>query len=379
MPDRIRLGVLGLGAVAQAVHLPILGRLTDHFEIAAVADLSPSLSRTIGERYRVPPASRHPSLDAMLANAEIDGLLILSTGSHGDVILAGLDRGVAVFSEKPLAWTLAEADAIADRLTADPRRRLQVGYMKLYDPAVVEACVVLADRDRVGPVRSIEVCVLHPTGERQLEHAHVLPAPSDVTTDVTAGLRATRDRLLATALGPAAEPLGELYANVVLGSIVHELALIRAFAGDPVGIDAVDVWPADKWPPSVGTTGRLQGDARFAIRWHFLADYPAYREEVRVATERASVELEFPTPYHLNAPTRIRIAESAGAGRRDTVSRAMTEAFEEELLAFHALVVDGVPPKAGLVEGRADIVTAQRIAARHAAQLGIPIATEVAD
>ncbi len=65
-------------------------------------------------------------------------------------ILAGLDRGVAVFAEKPLAWTLAEADAIAARLAADDRSRLQVGYMKLYDPAVVEALEVADDTGRVG-------------------------------------------------------------------------------------------------------------------------------------------------------------------------------------------------------------------------------------
>ena len=58
---------------------------------------------------------------------------------------------------------------------------------------------------------------------------------------------------------------------------------------------------------------------------------------------------------------------SAGGGRRDTRFRSVAEAFEEELLAFHALVVDGTAPKAGIVEGRADIVTSQRIIARRAA------------
>jgi predicted dehydrogenase len=376
VPDRIRLGVLGLGAVAQAVHLPILARLGDRFEIAAVADLSGGLAETIGDRYGVAAKDRFSSLEAMLDGASVDGLLILSSGSHGDAILAGLDHRIAVFSEKPLAWTVAEADAVAARLAADPQRKLQVGYMKLYDPAVVEAASVVSDIDRVGPVRSIEVCVLHPTGERQLDHAHLLPSPSDVAPETMAGLQADEDRRLAMALGPAALELGRLYANVVLGSIVHELALIRAFAGDPIGIDAVDVWPAGAWPPSVAITGGLPGEARFAIRWHFLPDYPAYREEVRVVTDRATIELEFPTPYLLNAPTALRIAEASGPHRRDTGVRSMVEAFEEELLAFHALVVDGVTPKAGVVEGRADIVTAQRITARRAQQLGIPIATE---
>lgn len=376
MPDRIRVGVLGLGAVAQAVHLPLLHRLTDHYRIVAVADLSAGIVEAIGERYGVPPANRFTSQDELLAVDEIDALLVLTSGSHGEAILAGLDRGVAVFAEKPLAWTLAEAGAIIARLAADPRRKLQVGYMKLYDPAVVEGLAVAANTEHVGQIRSIEVCVLHPTGERQLRHARLLPPAGDVPAETIARLNETEDRLRSLALGPAASELGALYSGIVLGSIVHELALIRAFAGDPIAIDAVDVWPAERWPPSVAISGRLGGDARFAIRWHFLPDYPAYREEVRVVSERATIELDFPSPYLLHAPTDLRVAEMTELGRRDMRHRSVVEAFEEELLAFHALVVDGLPAKAGAPEGRADIVTSQRILARHASQSGVPIQTE---
>jgi myo-inositol 2-dehydrogenase / D-chiro-inositol 1-dehydrogenase len=136
------------------------------------------------------------------------------------------------------------------------------------------------------------------------------------------------------------------------------------------------VWPNGAWPPSVSVTGRLDWDARFVVRWHFLPDYAAYREEVRVVTERATIELEFPTPYLLNAPTELRIAERVPTGRRDAVSRSLVEAFDAELVAFHRLVVNGEPPRAGHVEGRADIVTAQRIMTRHAGTLGTAIETE---
>jgi myo-inositol 2-dehydrogenase / D-chiro-inositol 1-dehydrogenase len=376
VPTRVRVGVLGLGAVAQAVHLPLLDRLGDRFEIAAIADLSPSLVDLIGERYRVPPAGRFTGLAELLASERVDALMILTSGSHGQSIVAGLDGGVAVFAEKPLAWTLGEADAIAARMTADSRLRLQVGYMKQYDPAVVEALAVASDVGRVGPIRSIEIRVLHPTSEQQLAHARLLPPPTDIAAATIQRLRDEGDRLQAAAVGPAAATFGRLYSNIVLGSIVHELALIRAFAGDPIAIDAVDVWPDEVWPPSVSIDGRLHGGARFAIRWHFVPDYPAYREEVRVITERASIELEFPSPYLLHAPTDLRIAELSGDGRRDTRVRSVAEAFEEELLAFHRLVLDGTAPKAGIVEGRADIVTSQRIIARLAAQTGLAVETE---
>ena len=390
---RVRVGVVGLGAVAQAVHLPLLDRLPGEFEIAAIADLSRSLVDSIGDRYRVPASERYLGIDALLESRAIDALVILTSGSHGSATVAGLDRGLPVFVEKPLAFTLVEADAIAARLAPTGQAgeapdagygrggrlpKLQVGYMKLHDPAVVRALEFGAEANGLGPIRSIEVTVLHPTSEAQLLHARLLPPAGDIPADVIAGLEAEGVRLRSVALGPAAESLGRLYSQILLGSVVHDLAIIRAFAGDPVGIDAVDVWPDGVWPPSVGVTGRLAGGGRLSIRWHFLPDYPAYREGVRIVRDGSTIELEFPAPYLLHAPTALRITEAEGGARRDVSVSSVDEAFENELLAFHALVVDGTAPRSGVAEGRADIVTCQRIAARYAAQLGIEIGGEAA-
>lgn len=375
---RVRLGIAGLGAVAQAVHLPLVERLRNAFEIGAIADLSPTLTSAIGERYRIARDRRFGTVGDLVAAPGLDGLLVLTSGSHAAAVTAGLEAGLAVFAEKPLAFTLAEADDIATRIGSDPTRRLQVGYMKLYDPAVVHARRVADERD-FGPPRAIEVTVLHPTSESQLAHARLFPAPTDVPEATRAAFAAATDRLRRDALGDVgAAAFGRLYTDILLGSIVHELALVRAFAGDPTAIDGTAAWPDGSWPPSVEMTGSLPPDGRLSIRWHFLADYAAYREEVRVVYEAATVELAFPSPYLLNRPTVLRITTSDDGGRRDEVWTSTDEAFEEELLAFHDLVVDGRRPAAGIAEGRADIVTCQRAIAAMGARLGVEIGGEAA-
>ena len=375
-PDRVRLGVIGLGAVAQAVHLPLLDRLTDHFTVAAVCDLSPTLLERMGDRYRVPPAARFRDAEALAAADGLDAVAVLSSGAHGGVTVAALDAGLTAFVEKPLALTLGEAALLASHGGAG---RVQVGYMKLYDPAVVRASEAIDDARAAGSrVRSIEVTVLHPTSSRQLWQSRLLPPPTDIPQDVLEPLIAEVTRLHEIALGPAAAELGPLYGNILLGSVIHELALIRAWDGDPVAIDAVDVWPDGAWPPSVAFTGRLASDARIDIRWHYLPEYAAYRELVRVVLDDRTVELEFPAPYLLHAPTRLRIIEPDSEARRDTVVTSAREAFEEELLAFHRLVVDGTRPRAGIAEARADVVTCQRIARRRAEQTGLRIGGEAA-
>lgn len=373
---RVRLGIVGLGAVAQAVHLPLVERLRDTFEIGAIADLSPALTAAIGDRYRIPLDRRFGTVEELVAAPALDGLLILTSGSHASAVSTGLEAGLAVFAEKPLAYTQAETDSIAALITADPTRRLQVGYMKLYDPAVVHARQVAADRG-FGAPRAIEVTVLHPTSEAQLAHARLLPTPTDVREATRTALAAGADRLRRDALGDeGAEAFGRLYTDILLGSIVHELALVRAFAGDPTAIDSLATWPEGAWPPSVELTGSLPSNGRVSIRWHYLPDYPAYREEVRVVYDAATIELAFPSPYLLHRPTVLRLTTSESGGRRDEVWTSTDEAFEAELLAFHDLVVDGREPAAGVAAGRADIVTCQRAIAAIGARLGIEIGGE---
>ena len=376
--DRVRLGVAGLGAVAQAVHLPLIERLRDAYTIDAIADLSPALTTAIGERYRVDEARRFGTVGELVAAPDLDAVAILTSGSHAPAVDAALDAGLPVFSEKPLAFTRKEMDGIDSRLATTGGPRLHLGYMKLYDPAVMRAVELAAERGYGSP-RAIEVTVLHPTGESQLAFAHLLPGPADVPQAVHTRLSEATRALQREALGDAAaDAFGRLYTDILLGSVVHELALVRAFAGDPSAVDGSWVWPAGAWPPSFEMTGALPADGRVSIRWHYLAEYAAYRELVRVIYETATVELEFPSPYLMNRPTILRVTSAEAEGRNDEVWTSVDEAFETELIAFHAMVVSGATPAAGASAGRADIVTCQRAIAALARARGVEIGGEAA-
>ncbi|HXG40962.1 MAG TPA: Gfo/Idh/MocA family oxidoreductase, partial [Candidatus Limnocylindrales bacterium] len=141
-PRPVRLGIVGLGAVAQAVHLPLLARLPDRFAISAICDLSRSLVDSLGARYGVPASARTTDPTDLLARDDLDGFLVLTSGSHAPLAAAALETGRPVFVEKPLAYTVAEADRLAEIARASGGR-LQLGYMKLYDPAVVAARRIL--------------------------------------------------------------------------------------------------------------------------------------------------------------------------------------------------------------------------------------------
>lgn len=377
--ERIRIGVAGLGAVAQAVHLPLLARLGATFEIAALADLSPALLATIGDRYGVPADARVANVDSLIAQPGLAGIILLTSGSHGGDALAALDAGLAVLCEKPLATTVAEAD----RLASSPNRdRLLLGYMKAFDPAVEEARrVTVEEAKTLGDLRSIDVLVLHPTSEAQLDFAHLIPPAGDIDDAILGGLKAAEATRVEAAIGSAAAAdLGRLYGGPLNGSLVHELSVIRTVTGEtgPLSIDHVDVWPDGAWPPSIAVFGRLPSGVRVSLGWHFLDRYPAYREEVRFHHPGGSLELTFPAPYRLNQPTILEVETGANETRRRTVFDSIDEAFERELLAFGRMIRDGEAPRTGIADGRTDTITCQRIASALAARRGIAIGGEAA-
>ena len=204
--------------------------------------------------------------------------------------------------------------------------------------------------------------------------------PTDVEPAVIARFRRATEQAHDVALGTDVGPvLGALYSDILLGSVVHDLAVLRALHGDPVAVDRVDLWPDGVWPPSLAIDARLEGGARLSIGWHYLAQQPAYREEIRLHYDRGSIELVFPAPYRLHLPTRLSVRSGAAETVREERFESIREAFEEQLFAFEALARDGTAPRASIAEGRADVVTCQRIAARRAVDQGMAIGGEAAD
>ncbi|MFD0742729.1 Gfo/Idh/MocA family oxidoreductase [Phytohabitans flavus] len=80
MSAPIRLGIVGLGAVAQAVHLPLLVKRPDLFTIASICDLSPEVTEVLGDRFGVPGSQRFHVLDEMLDHGGLDALMVLARG-----------------------------------------------------------------------------------------------------------------------------------------------------------------------------------------------------------------------------------------------------------------------------------------------------------
>src|SRR5579863_6177294 len=110
---KVKVGLVGLGEIAQVVHLPILQAHAERFEVTAICDISQELLTVLGERYNVPPAHRYTDYHDIAAQSDLDAILVLNSDEyHTDSTLAALQHRKHVLVEKPMCLTRDEAKAI---------------------------------------------------------------------------------------------------------------------------------------------------------------------------------------------------------------------------------------------------------------------------
>jgi predicted dehydrogenase len=130
--DKIRIGIVGMGTVAQTIHLPILSKLPDA-EIVAACDVDLNKATSVAKKYGIPRC--YSSYEDMLQKEEeivaVD--VCAPTNMHRDIAIAVLESKRDVLVEKPLTRTQKEAE---DILAAAKRthRKVMVGMNNRFRP-----------------------------------------------------------------------------------------------------------------------------------------------------------------------------------------------------------------------------------------------------
>jgi len=120
-----KLGFLGVGWIGRHRMQAIID--TGAVEVAAIADPSPEMAAEAGQL--APGAAQVLTLDELL-EASIDGVVIATPSAmHAAQSIQALERGVAVFCQKPLGRTQAGVRAVVDAArTADRLLAVDLSY-----------------------------------------------------------------------------------------------------------------------------------------------------------------------------------------------------------------------------------------------------------
>jgi predicted dehydrogenase len=366
--DRLRVGVVGCGLVAQVMHLHYLGELSELYEVGGVCDLAPEALEHAGRLF---PEARRSSDWQDLIGDELDAVLVLTPGSHAPVAVAAAEAGLHVFVEKPMCFSVDEG---REMISAAEQAgvRLMVGYMKRYDPAYVE----LAERLDPDTIRLARITTLESPLEPYVAHYPMRRGSLDA--ELLAELVADDDARVTAAIGTDDPVVRHAYRSVLLDSMVHELNAVRGLLGEPTELRFADIWGA---PDGITATFAF-GDIECVFAWVELPGIARYEQELAFYSPDERLSLVFPSPFLRSMPTQLVVERGdAGTGSawRTVQTTSYEEAFKEELREFYACVADDREPRTPGSDGLRDIALCQAIVRSHIERRPIAAPTELAE
>lgn len=311
-------GIIGAGPGVAALHLPTLARVGDAFRVVHIADGGSGRSAALAARVG---ARSSTGVDAIMADPEAEVVAICSPpAQHAAQIIAAVAAGKrAVFCEKPLGTTVAEAEEAVEacRRAGVP---LIVGTNHYFDPAWGRAKHHLTVSG--GPVVSISVTLALAPNARYHELVTELPASA------AAGRGAPDLTRAAVAAG--------VVRQLLTGLAIHDMPLVR----DLVPRFERVVF-ARALPPLGYAVGFVAGGVPVQLTMVMLPEGADTLWRIAVATASDRLDVSFPPPFVHAGGARVRVRAADG---RDTIyAHDPGDGYVAEWRALAELLDAGLP------------------------------------
>ncbi|MGQ9731220.1 MAG: Gfo/Idh/MocA family protein [Candidatus Zipacnadales bacterium] len=312
--QKLKLGILGVGSIAQLAHLPAAVK-AENVDLVAVCDTSERMVREIAHIY----GAREWFTDhqKFLAEADIEAVLIpVPDPFHAPLTIAALEAGKHVLVEKPLATSVAEAETMVE--TAERvGKQLQIATMKRWDPGLQYAQTFAAHE--MGQRLSVSGWYCDSRYHGQYVNTH------------WAIRRFAEGRKLLE--GP---PYNSWLEWMVLGHGVHLIDTLHWFGGP---IAAVTAALSEKYGSQSicgtleyedGAVGTFQLTCVVTMDWF---------EGLQVHGERGSIEARIGFPYW-KAGSQVRVFDATHEEYRTPVTPD-SDPYERQLEGFAAAILGG--------------------------------------
>jgi len=348
----LRVGVIGGGLVAQAMHLHYLKHQTERFDLVALAEPSATVRESLKHLYNL--EATYADYGELLDRSNVDAIVVCSpTHTHAEVTLAALERGLHVFLEKPMCITLADADRIVEARDRTGKV-VEVGYMKRYDPAWQQMLENLPDS--ADSLRYLRVVVQDPLFEPFFGPGEIFRG-DDIAPEVIEAGREQMEAQVQEAVGIATPEVITAFEGSFLSSLVHDVNLVHGLLermGEPLPAEVIG---GDWWNEGRAVTGhvRLSNGSRWDSAWIQLLDLFDYRESVAFYFAEEVHTLSFPSPWLKQFPTVYEVSRRGERARLAQVFESYEESFSRELAHFHDCVVNAVECRTPPEQARLDV------------------------
>ena len=314
--NRLRVGVLGAGQIAQAAHFESCTKAAnaDLYGICDVAD-------DLRERMAITHGAKktYKDYDKMLADPDIDAVIIATADAfHVPASIRALEAGKHVLCEKPVGLTVEECRDL--KVAVEKSGKVfQVGHMKRFDAGLQAAKSFI--RDEMGALVALKAWYCDST--------HRYPMTDAVQPLIVASANARK---------PSTNPKADLRRYYMLAHGCHLIDTARYFAGDIVSVDArlseragIWCWFVDVEFAS-GALGHLDLTVQVRMDWH---------EGFQIYGENGSILGKTYNPWYYKSSEVDIFREADGATHR--VLGADGHFYRRQLEGFACTVLDGTP------------------------------------
>jgi predicted dehydrogenase len=345
--ERLRLGYVGAGFMAQKVHLPNFSSI-EQCELVALAEVRPELGRKVQRRFGIPRL--YPSHRELIADDTVQAVAVSADWAlQGEIARDALLAGKDVFMEKPMAVSLDQADRLLEAARSSGAR-LMVGYMKRYDAGNELAKTYVDQFRRTGELGALTYVRNHGFCG---DWVAGLDTPMEVTDE-------PKPQATVSATPGWLPPEHRSAYLSYLQQYTHNVNLVRWLldAGDHAAVRLVDL-------DDDGYTGLVVldvGGHRVVLESGRVSHY-RWDEHTQVYFEDGWVKTWAPPLLLRNAPAEVEVyrAGKAQESSRPIPSPAWSWSYKREAEHFVRAVLTGEPFRSSGEDTRTDVRTFEEI------------------
>ena len=316
MADKLNIGVLGCGPIAQAGHFESCTK-AKNARLYAICDVAADLRDRMAATHA--PEKSYADYAAMLADPALDAVIIATSDAfHVQASMMALHAGKHVLCEKPLAIGLQESLDL-QKVVDQTGKIFQVGHMKRYDTGLSEAKRFITEE--MGAIIALKAWYCDST--------HRYAVTDAVQPMIIKSSNARK---------PAEDPKANLERYYMLAHGSHLVDTARYFGGEITAVQArlskdkgIYCWFVDVEYAS-GTLGHLDLTVAVRMDWH---------EGFQIYGQNGSITGKTYNPWYYKSSEVDIFREKDGASYRPL--GADGHFYRRQLEGFAATIRDGTP------------------------------------
>ena len=153
MEKKVRFGIIGSAGLIGNYHAGVLVKADGPYQLTALCDVNEPRLREQGERLDLPATTK---VEELVARGDVDAVIVATPHPlHADHVIAAVEAGKDVMTEKPLAATPADARRMIKAVNRT-RRIAGIHYQQRGNPTVIKTKEMIRSGE-LGRLLSIRV------------------------------------------------------------------------------------------------------------------------------------------------------------------------------------------------------------------------------